>query len=452
MAKKGKEFDLGGIRVQLDPLILARRILARQKVFLSVVALLGGIATVVQYKATPKIFVSRSSIAIRTERGSESYFRQLVNTAMRDLNSNAELMLIINELNLFPQIRATLPYELALRRMKRELQLDRSSGVVNVSFESKDPRQAQQVVAFITERVLGTFAELLDKPREGEIEALDRRIAELEPDLDDARRRLFEFKARHPDIAIQEPLFIPRDSPLAPVNSRIDLAERNLKQCYAGRAVIPDPGAPSLRAPSSCRLLAEKEGRRAKLLQRLTPQHPEVQRLTREVARQKIACENARSALPRPENLDSKQAQKRCIENQRNLLAELHRQKADIEKLAIKKPRLQKEWRELSARANQLESELRAVRDSRGKKVEQRFLDASEFQENFTLVDPPRVPTLPHKPNRNQFLMVGVAITAVLGLGIAAIREALRQNFLDPQEFEDQSGLQLLAVLPEIRD
>ena len=454
MAKKGKELELGSLRVQVDPFVLARRVVTRQKVLLAVVAVLGAAGTVAFYKLTPKTYLSRSSIAIRTERGSESYFRQLVNTAMRDLNSNAELMLIINELDLFPKIRATLPYELALRRMKRELVLQRSTGVVNVSFESKDPRQAQQVVAFITERVLSTFAKLLDKPKEGEIGALDRRIAELEPQLDLARRNLYEFKARHPNVAIRESRLVGNNSPLASINGQIDQAERNLRRCYLGGADVPDPNAPAPKTPRACLLLAEKEAKRASLLQQLTPQHPTVQRITRDVARAQAACESARSLQGGGGRTvgNSQQAQKRCIENQRNLLTVLSRKKADIEKLAIKKPRLQKEWRELSARVNQLEAELRAVRDSRGKRVEQRFLVANEFQENFTLVDAPRVPTIPHKPKRNQFLLIGLAISAVLGLGIAAVREAFRQNFLNPQEFEDQSGLPLLAVLPEIRE
>ncbi len=43
-------------------------------------------------------------------------------------------------------------------------------------------------------------------------------------------------------------------------------------------------------------------------------------------------------------------------------------------------------------------------------------------------------------------------ITAIIGLLLATIREAFRQTFLDPQEFEEQTGLQGRAVLPDIND
>ncbi len=46
MAKKGKEFDIGGIRVQVDPFILVRRVLMRQKLLLRLVAIVGGASTI----------------------------------------------------------------------------------------------------------------------------------------------------------------------------------------------------------------------------------------------------------------------------------------------------------------------------------------------------------------------------------------------------------------------
>ena len=146
------------------------------------------------------------------------------------------------------------------------------------------------------------------------------------------------------------------------------------------------------------------------------------------------------------------QSQAQCVDAARAKIAVLHREKADIEKKAIRKPRLQREWRELSVRANNLESNMRALVESRDRAIGQRLVAANNFQETFQLVDSPRVPELPSKPDRNQFLIIGMALTAILGLGLAAVREALRQTFLGAQEFEEQTGLQVLAVLPDIKD
>lgn len=456
MAKKGKEIDLGGLRLQVDPFILLQRVLMRQKLMLTLFAVVGGALTIYAYKSAPKVYSSNASIAIRTESREEDYWRKLANRAMRDVNSNAELMLIINELDLFGATRVNMPYEMALRRIRRELKIDRSTGSISVGFESKDPKQARDVVAFVTERVLNTFANLIDSPYRREIDALGRGIVELQPTVKEARTKLFEFKAKHPTVAVLTPDFIAPSSPLGGVEGEIKKAEMNLKRCYAGvQQAAPAPKARPTNTGPACRRLDELTKRKASLLAQYTASHPEVVRAADMAAKQEIACEREQVELGGTASsggIKPGQTQAQCIEGAKARLAALHREKVDIEKTAIKKPALQREWAELSVRINQLESELRALRERRAGAIQNRLVAANDFQENFQLVDPPRVPELPTKPERNQFLMMGIAMTAILGLLLTTIREAFRQTFLDPQEFEDQTGLQVLAVLPDIND
>ncbi|MCA9549866.1 MAG: hypothetical protein KC933_07520 [Myxococcales bacterium] len=455
MAKKGKEIDLGGIRLQVDPFIILQRVLMRQKLMLTIIAVIGGAITIFAYKSAPKIYQSYSTVAIRTESREEDYWRKLANRAMRDLNSNSELMLIINELDLFGSTRATNPYEIALRSLRRELKIDHATGQVGVRFESKSAKQAQQVVAFVTERVLGTFANLIDSPYRREIEALNRGIAELEPKVQVARTKLYEFKAKHPSVAVLTPDFIAPTSPLGGVESEIERAERNLKRCYAGeRETAPAPAAKPKTDGPACRRLAELQARKQTLLASYTPSHPEVVRASDQVAKQEIACEREQVELGGTVSGGIKpgQTQAQCIDAAKARLEALHREKVNIEKQAIKKPALQQEWAELSLEVNQLDSQMRALQDRRARSIENRLVAANDFQENFQLVDPPRVPQLPAKPERNQFMIMGIAITAIIGLILAALREAFRQSFLDPTEFEEQTGLQVLAVLPDLSD
>jgi capsular polysaccharide biosynthesis protein len=457
MAKKGKEIDLGGVRLQIDPFILLQRVLLRQKKMLTLVGIIGGMLTIWSYKTTDKIYSSSSSIAIRTETRAEDYWRKLANRAMRDVNSNAELMLITNELDLFGSTRASQPYEMALRRIRRELRIDRTTGAVSVGFESKDPRQARDVVAFVTERVLGTFANLIDSPYRREIQALRRGIFELQPAVQTARTKLFEFKAKHPSVAVRTPDFVAVGSPLGAIEADLKAAERNLKRCYAGAKAAPTPTRPTQRVMTgpACRRLGDLKRRKASLLAQYTPSHPEVTRIAREVVKQSGACDRESTELSGRRStggIKPGQTQGQCIDGAKARLAILHREKVNIQKKAIKKPKLQREWAELSETVRQLDSELRAMQGSRAQAIQNRLVAANDFQENFQLVDPPRVPELPTKPERNAFLMVGIAITAMLGLALATIRESLRQTFLDAEEFEEQTGLQVLAVLPDIDD
>lgn len=445
MAKKGKELDLGGIRVQVDPFILTRRILTRQKLLLTTVAVLGGAITVGMYKTTPKSYASSANVAIRVDAMDETYVRTLLNRAMRDLNSDGEMMLMINELDLFPSTRVSLPYDIALRRMRNELNINRSTGSIGVSYMSKDPVECQRVVAFATERVLAKIQNLLDSPYKRELEALDSAITELEPKVKEAQTKLYEFKAKHPSIAVTTPDFIPQDSPLAAIESDIKRAERNLKRCYAGAKPVTRPS----QLPPVCREASSARRQVDALLQQYTANHPTVISAKQEATNLKRKCETAKadsgSGGPKPG-----MSQAECVASAKSEIRRLHESKVTIQKKAIKKPKLQRKWAELSVEANQLQSQFTALQERRAKGEEDRKVNAGAFQENFTLVDPARVPQIPSSPDLGKFATMGMAITAIIGLALAALREALRQSFLSSEEFEEQTGLQVLAVLPDI--
>lgn len=450
MAKKGKEIDLGGFSVQVDPLILLRRVLMREKLLLVAIAILGGILTVLAYVKSPKEYESFGAISIRTEGMQENYVRQLSNSAMRKLHSKNELMLIINELNLFPSTRATLPYEIALKTLDKQLEIDPNTGRVGVSYMSKSPEQAQAVAAFVCERALWHYGRQLDAPFRRQLDALDRGIHDLEPQLKAGRDRLFEFRAKHPGVAIQTPAYMRQGSPLAGVAADIAREERNLRRCYAGVRAKPKKKRAATLGPA-CRALEALKRERAALMGRLTASHPDVLRMDERVRKQAPACAREAGSTQETEGgIQPGMNQQQCVALARGRLAKLHRDRVDIQKKAIKKPQLQSEWAELTLQVGQLESELRALQERRARVSRERRTAAYEFEENFKLVDPPRVPGLAAKPVRTRFMLIGMLITAIIGLLIAVVREATRQTFADAQELADETGLTVLAKLPKL--
>lgn len=445
MAKKGKEIELGNIRLQIDPFILVQRVVMRQKLLLFLVAVIGGIITIYLYKNEPKIYASYASITVRTENMEMDFARKFVNRGMRNLNSNEEMMLIINELDLFPSTRAAMPYTIALRRMRRELIIKNSQGQIEVIFESKDPRESQRVVAFVVERVLSTFERLLYAPYDRQIEALNRAISELMPKVEDARSKLYEFKAKHPTIAIKNPDFVIDDSPMGQLAKQIQRAEQNLRACYGGARPASAPRATN---GPKCQALARLKAEEQSLLQQYTSQHPSVVAIQDRVTKADKMCDQEQDEAGSGRKPGMTQAD--CVAAAKARIEALHRQKIDIEKRAIRKPKLQQQWAEVSLEAAQYESQLRALKERKSKTEQDRVMGSSNFADNFSLVDVPRVPELPAKPERNRFLMTGMAITAFIGIFLAVAREAFRQRFLDAKEFEEQTGLDVLAVLPDI--
>jgi uncharacterized protein involved in exopolysaccharide biosynthesis len=454
MAKKGKEIDLGGLRVQVDPMVLTSRIVLRQKALLAAIALIGGLVTVVWYVETPKKYEAHSNILIRYENFEENFLQKLLNVSVGYLGSDTEMMLIINELDLYAKMRSRLPYEMALREMRIQLAVRSQPRSITIAYLSPDAHLAERVVAFTTERLLSKMAELNEAPFNRKLEAINRTVVELDPKREEAVNKLFDFKNKHPEIAISIPDLAPPSSPIRAIDDEIRKAERDLAAAQSGLIVAPERATERRRDTEATRRLRDLENALLEAKQRYTENHPEVQRLTNDVALQKqvVSKEAARldgvekpAAGANPEEIKNAR-----IAAAKARLAELIQRKTETEAQAIGKPKLQREWSELSLNASTLQSQYRSLNEEREKILRDRLVSANDFQENFQLVDAARVPELPTEPSRQKFMVLGMVITAVFGLLVAAAREALRQTFVDANEFEEQAGLQVFAVLPTI--
>lgn len=452
MARKGKEVSIGGLRIQVDPLVLIARVLMYQKVLLAIVAVLGGIATVGAYYAIPRRYASRANILIRYENFDDLYLQKLLNVGVGYLGADLEMMLIVNELDLYAQTRKKLPYEMALREVRKDLTVKNQPRNIEISYLSVDPILAQRVVAFVTERLMGKMADLTEAPFSREIDALDVAISDLEPKKRLAETKLFEFGGAHPEIANRlGDLMAAGGSPLVGVEAEIRRAEADLAAAQTGKIVAQEARAP--RDTPETQKMRELEQELLKARARLTDANPEVIRLQRAYADQK------KKVLEEQASLDGEVLPGQNVEDARKVriaraqarLKELIEQKVEMEKASIKRPELQREFAELSLSASTYSSELRDLLTRRETIRRDRLLSMNRFQENFQLVDAAKVPEIPAEPSRNQIMIVGMALTALLGLAIAATREAFRQTFLDATEFEEQTGLQVFAVLPSIK-
>ena len=181
MAKKGKVFEFIGVRFQLDPLILARRILTRQIPLLVIIAVIGGVSTIISYKRAKRIFESRAGIAIRSADFNENRLDKDLNLAANFLASDAEMVLILNELDLYADARRTKPYEKSIKNFRDELVVSTGVERIDIAYRSEDARKAKRVVEFVTERVMSTLSQVFEAPFTAEIDVIQRSLQVIEP-------------------------------------------------------------------------------------------------------------------------------------------------------------------------------------------------------------------------------------------------------------------------------
>lgn len=432
--------------------MLASRVVLRQKRLLLVAALIGGVATSVAYLRTPKKYTARSNILIRYENFGEHYLQKLLNVAVGYLGSDQELMLIVNELDLYAKMRRSMPYEMALRRIRDDIRVQNQPRNIEIKFTSEDPVEAQRVVAFTTERLLSKFAELNEAPFNRELEAVNNAIEETAPKKSKAEARLFEFKDKYPSIANRvSDLLGTSGSGLPELEAEVRRAEKDLIAARTGGITAPTSRA--VRNTPALQELRDLERQLQEAKARFTESHPEVKRLELEVKKQKgvVDAENRELDGMAVAGKTPEEIQRARIARAEGRLKELMEQRLTLEKKAIKRPELQREWADLSMEVNQLQMAYSQDVGTRDKLLRDRMVAANQFQENFQLVDPARRPELPSEPDRNKFMFIGMAITAIAGLLASVVREALRQNFVNATEFEEQTGLQVFAVLPDIK-
>ncbi len=451
MAKKGKEFEFAGIRFQIDPLILARRVVTRQIPLLAVIAIIGGALTAVSYVRAEKKYESRAKVIVRNDvfEGGSEHLEKVISVAGNFIGSNIEMIVIMNELDLFANMRKTRPYEVAIDQLRGELTIALDQNGIVVAHKSSNPQESQRIVAFATERVLARMAELNEAPFTSRLDAVEAQMRELKPQLNKAEGEMLEFKAQHPAIVASAESGALMDVLGQAGRSLMDeirAAERELADARAGRVV----STPTVRNTANTAKLATKRTELTRAKQTYTANHPVVLRLEKEVNElEQIVRTEAAGLVP---GVSPEQQRRAGIEAAERRLRDLRSRKEDEDRKLSGKPKLQRQWAELSRRAAQLQGEIRELNDKSAEIRRDKAQAANSFQQVFQLTEPALVPKIPVEPTKGKFLGIGIGATAVLGLLIALLREGLRQTFVNHKELEESSGMQVFAVLPNIAD
>jgi len=77
-------------------------------------------------------------------------------------------------------------------------------------------------------------------------------------------------------------------------------------------------------------------------------------------------------------------------------------------------------------------------------------LETERKGEHFSVIEPPELPLWPIAPNRRLLMLVGLMISAVGGLGTAAVAEALDQSLSGARQLTAIAGAAPLVIIPYI--
>ena len=448
----------------------------------------------------PDRYRSETHVLVVPQRVPESYVRSTVTTRIEDrlqsisqqILSRTRLEKIIQDFNLYPEERRLGVMEDIVQKMRNEdIEIRVEKGdVFSVSYMGSDARTVMQV----TDRLASFFIEESLRDRQALAEGTDQF---LEAQLEEARGRLLDhekklelFRQRNAgelpsqvesNLQAASSIQVQMQSVLQQIDRdqerRIAL-ERQLGELQAQTEFAPAAPAPPVTVgadgqPPTAGSTAEQLNAAKTALDaarlRLTPQHPDVQRLERLIRdlTKKLEDETLQVPVSAAGTVAASPAELARYRRMQDIRDELDKIDSNIGVMRKEEERLRAAGAAYQARAQAAparESELTELMRDYGplqnlysdllaKKGDARIaanLERRQIGEQFRLLDPARLPERPFSPNRRLIALYGVVAGLAVGAVLVGLLEYRDRTFKTDDEAALVLALPVLAVVPRM--
>ncbi len=444
--------------------------------------------------------------------------------------TRSNLVEIIEKFDLFPEERKYLPTLLLVGDVEKDMSIDiidvqqqgaggqtvTSTIAFRLGFESADPQIARQVAnelvsLYLAENVRARTEQTAETSdfMQAEVDRLDAEVKGLEAQISDIKR---DNKGSLPELnAFNMQLLNTLTNDISEIDRQIQSIYENrimldaelAKLSPISTTVTPD-GRPISSPEDQLKALQTELSR---LQGRYSPDHPDVKRVSRDLAavraqlganidldqieanlaearlklakaeasytpdspqvqqaRRLVESLAAEAAMPRSRGVGSMEpdnpiyiqvrAQKEMLgSSERSLVtkqAELRARRADIERKMVQSSDIEKDLSALFRRLNTATFSYQKARDSLVTAKMGQALETQSKGERFALVEPPDLPLLPSSPNRPVLLALLIVLVFAAGLGWPQVAESMDAAIYSARAIERVQGAPPIAEIPLI--
>ncbi len=498
------------------------RIGLRRKWYIIIPIVIGVLASVGVYKYLPKVYRATTLILVQPQSVPENYVRSTItdsvanrlNTISQEILSRTRLERVIQEFNLYPDLRKNVPLEVVVETMRAAIEVkvqeqrrERSQNSFSISFEGKEPG----TVMVVTNKLASLFIEenlkVRESQAEGTSEFLSKELVSMEEQLKRRDQDIRNFKERSmgqlpqqldANLRILERL----QDQLKTTNENIRAAEDRsvLFQNQLEQLRVRDrfstprgsrgsggtiPGELSSGRGVDDPLVVQYNNLKRELANaqsKYKETHPDVADLKRKIANlepkvkellEKQAAERkdrershqekiVEEELP-PPILDpnTERLMTQYSEQYNNALLEAKRAREETKYLKEQiilyqrriedTPRREQELVLLTRDYDLLKTNYQSLLDKKIQAQMAENLERKQQGEQFKILDPARVPENPIKPDRNRILLIGAVIGLMAGFGLAWFRESLDRSFHTVSDVESFLEIPVLATIPNLK-
>jgi polysaccharide chain length determinant protein (PEP-CTERM system associated) len=479
------------------------------------------VAAVTVIRTLPNTYRSTATILVEHQQVPESFVRSTVTSALetrlqtinQEILSRARLQSLISQFGLYPELRAKVPAELVIARMRKDIELDLRSSTerpgsgttvaFTIGFRGGDPHTVADVANTLASSYIAENLKARERQATGTSQFLKAQLEDTKKVLDAQEERLSQYKRRYLGELPQQmsanltsldhlgnQLRTNSDQQTRALWRRDALAAQltEVERSAAARAVpspaSDDSSAPTVRlasrppTPASIRLQRLRE-LLTELRTRYSDRHPDVMRMKaeilvverdadreeREAAREALEAEAA-AARPGPGNRDGRRP-----EPSDPLIGQLQtglrEATAEIEALRQEEARLRDAYGLYQRRVDNTPKREQEFEElSRGHKTTQEHyqsllkrseeaqlaedMEQRQKGEQFRIVEPAIASQQTSAPNRGRLLLMAFVLSLGLAVGAMLLTEHLDTSFHSVEDLRAFTAVPVLVSVARI--
>ncbi|HYG63920.1 MAG TPA: GNVR domain-containing protein [Thermoanaerobaculia bacterium] len=470
----------------LTPAELGKSVLRRPGWFL-VPVLLGLVGAFLALRMLTPIYRASTQVLVEPQKVPADYVKPTVTTDIderlktleQQITNRSHIERIIQEMNLYPELRRELAMEKLVDQVRRkDLTVERRGDIFSIGFKSQDPKKAAATANRIAELFIQENLKLRENQAQGTSSFLSAELQQAKEKLEQQEARVAVFKQLHMGQLPEQ-----RDTNLQQVGQLQDKLEINMdaldraetrkillqSQVAEARRQAQMPRQPVqptilMTTPGAPSRLDQLRAELIDLRSRFTDRHPDVIRLQNQIAQLERAASEAPPPAPPPQTMASREpepvridpellAQLQSVDYEiRNLHAERGRILADISRVQARLEEIPRVEQELLSLTRDYENKQRTYESLLEKQSQARLaenLEKRRQSEQFTILEKAVPPAEPFFPNPLYVLAAGLAAGALAGILLSLLRDQTDSTYADGDALQQAfPGVRVLATIP----
>jgi polysaccharide chain length determinant protein (PEP-CTERM system associated) len=445
-----------------------------------IIFLLAGIVAL----ALPSIYQSQSTILIQEQEIPEDFVtatvtgfaEQRIQQINQRIMSFSRLLEIIQRFELYPELKDRWTTEEIVAKMRKDTVLEPVSAEIvdtrtgrptaatiafTLSYAGKNPKKVQQVANTLTSLFLEENLQVREKQAQETSAFLEGEMDRVKAELAGIDSKIAVFKEEHIN-KLPEMLQLNLQT-LNNIERNIELSSQQLRTLKEKEEYLETQLAsitPYQEENTSRQRLEELKVQLVHLTKRFSEEYPDVKKTRAEIAdleaQLKDSDANPGEGKNRPDNpayinlaaqLASTNSEMESVKRQ---LEELNAGAEEYRSRIAGTPRVEEAFNVLMASRSNTQAK---YDDLMRKHMEARVaqgLEKEQKGERFTLIEPPRLPEKPFKPNRLAIMLIGCVLGAGAGIGLAALREFSDDTVRNGDSLTAATRFPVLAAIPEV--